>query len=539
MLKKLGAAIRSCWGCGKSIDQIAAAGEDGEHPEKNWHTRLGIAGGVFSCLILIGVAVFPHRHAGAIGSGIFFIYLCFLGYLFFLLSHCPQKTLMPERKFFPAAGVIVLLVMLFLCTVLKQHGVSTSYDTQEQWQQILDRQFDDWHPVIHTFSLYLLACIYKTPVFVAGCWCLIFSVYCGWFYQTLRSCGFRWWSIIPLIIFMLISPVTTYALTVLFKDSAFMVTLLGIAVAMINIWYSRGEWLDKWYNKIILALLLVYAAFVRHNGIFFTVPWIMLLPLVAENKIMRRKLWLFSGIVLLLCGSYMAGRLAMIKHNVITQKGKEQSFQEAVGLPMSMMAHAYVNAPEKLHPEAAEFLSSKLQYEKWKEYYKGDYKSIKFNAGVKLLDDITPGKFAELFFLSLKSAPLECMQGFAAVTSVAWDPFWNRNWLWNMGFQQGVIRRNGWIFAASGLYCLILLILTIYLLPRRGVKVLFMSLPFIAYNYGTALLLSGRDQRFFWGVIIGSVPIITILLAECADNIKFRKKKSAGKTSESTGLSGK
>ena len=66
-----------------------------------------------------------------------------------------------------------------------------------------------------------------------------------------------------------------------------------------------------------------------------------------------------------------------------------------------------------------------------------------------------------------------------------------------------------------------------------------MSLPFIAYNYGTALLLSGWDQRFFWGIIIGSVPIITVLLAECSDGRKFHKKISAGETSENIELSGR
>ena len=429
--------------------------------------------------------------------------------------------------------------MLLLVAVLKQHGVSASPDTQWQWKQIVECKFDDWHPVMHTFSLYLFACIYKTQIFVAGCWCLIFSVYGGWFYYTMRRYGFSWWSVIPLIAFIIISPVTISALTVLWKDSAFMVTLLGIAVAMINIWYSRGEWLGKWYNQVILALLLVYAAFVRHNGIFFTLPLIVFLPLIAENKCVRRKLLVFSGIVLLLCGSYMAGRSAMIKYNVITQDGKAQSFHEAVGLPMSMMAHAYVNAPEKLAPEVVDFLSAQLPYDKWKEYYKGNFNSVKFSAGVKILEDITPKEFAKLFFLSLKSAPIECMQGFFAVTSVAWDPFWNHNWLWVLGIQQGVIRRNGWIFAASGLYCLILLILTFYLLPRRGVRTLFMSLPFIAYNYGTALLLSGWDQRFFWGIIIGSVPIITVLLAECSDGRKFQKKISAGETSENIELSGR
>jgi hypothetical protein len=169
------------------------------------------------------------------------------------------------------------------------------------------------------------------------------------------------------------------------------------------------------------------------------------------------------------------------------------------------MTYVFMNAPEKLSPEVIKFMTAVMPREKWKEYYKGDLNSVKFNAPGNLIGKTTPKEFAKLFINTVKAAPGESVHGFLQATALGWEPWWR-----TLGLKMRFLPIS-WL-GAPGFYVMVLLLLTLWLLPCDGIRVFFMSLPFAEYNYGTALMLMGNNHRFFWSVIVGSIPVITAML---------------------------
>ena len=503
----------------RSLDAVNGFLHDTAKIYRDWGGRWGLGIGILAALIscmqfFSETLLWKFWWIWVLLATVLFVLQCRV-WCWWSKKECLQST--PERSPWFASLFIALFTAVLYIARLLDRGIVESFDTVLQWQQVQSGCFDDWHPVMHTCTLYLLSRIWENVYFVAGCFIAVFGGLCGWFYYSMRKWGVRLWLCWLVILFLVISPVSMFAMRVLWKDSAFMLTLLAIGIAMMNLYFSGGKWLEKLPNQCLLVFLLVYGSFVRHNGIFFTWSFILLLPLMAENRQLRRKFIILSCITAALCAGYIGGRSVLLKHHIIKPNDKPQTFHESVGIPMSMMTHAFVTAPEKLPPEVIDFMTQVMPWEKWKEYYTGDFNSVKFNAPGNLMGDISKKEFTRLFIMTLQAAPQESLYAMKHVTAVAWDPVWN-----SFGDMEVIhsieqkypwlpVLKLGWLWTAPGLYVWLLMILTLFLLPVKGGKVLFMSLPFIVYNYGTALLLMGWDQRFFWGVIIGSLPVLIAL----------------------------
>ena len=204
----------------------------------------------------------------------------------------------------------------------------------------------------------------------------------------------------------------------------------------------------------------------------------------------------------------------------VEQKRSVQGFGEAVGMPMTMMGEAFVKNPGQTPVEAAEFLSGIAPREKWEELFAGDFNSVKFATlprSSTVFNDITPAKFARMFLATCAACPRECFVAFVRLTALAWDPLFRMPgaepekeyaFPYALAYRFGLDR----LWSAPGLGLLLVFFAGAFAFVRRGWRVLFMILPFAAYCFGTALLLSGWDHRFFWGVIVASPVAAAALL---------------------------
>ena len=162
-------AIKRFFEYSGKIHRTAVKGFCGEFSKESLCGRLGVAGGILSSILLCLVSIVPYMPLKACWSIVLFVYIFFilLGLLFYIMARCEWHIGPPKRKIWiPAAAITLVLVGCFYM-VLCLYGLDSSPDTQWQWEQVQAGKFDDWHPVIHTFSLYLLSRIAGSAFFVA------------------------------------------------------------------------------------------------------------------------------------------------------------------------------------------------------------------------------------------------------------------------------------------------------------------------------------------------------------------------------------
>lgn len=413
-------------------------------------------------------------------------------------------------------------VLFFYALLIARRGVNSSPDTEFQFRQILTGEYSDWHPVMHTYTLYLFYKLTGCYTGIAFGFVLCFSLVCGWLCNTLLKYGYLKKTIVPLLLFIVISPVSMYLQRILWKDTAFAIAVLAISTALINILESKGKWLTCKRNLMFFGALIIYASFVRHNGIFLTIPLLVLLPFVHLSYYSGKRVLLFSFIVLLFLGGYTQGRGFLIQKGYITDIGN-QKFSESVGVPMCMMCEVLVKTPDKMPPDAKEFMYRIVSQEEYEKLYDGTFNPVKFAQTSHWTDasaGITPLDFFKLFFKTAAAAPVQSLSSFRYITSLGWDPLWNYQKMimyipysefpenYKKHFIEILMGLFGWFFLAPGFWILVLIVFTGYAVRKIGWSACCIALPYIAYTAATSLLLCDRDHRFFYAILVGVPPII-------------------------------
>lgn len=173
-------------------------------------------------------------------------------------------------------GSICCLIPLTLSFIAYYPG-GMNLDAVGQWWQVQDHFLDDWPPFMSTIIIFLVSKIWNNFAFYIFVQLMAFSFSMGFLSFQLDKYG------IPRIlnnIFMLyvgLSPATLTIVTCMYKDTQFAVLAVLITCFLVAIYNTKGEWLNKKTNIILLVISLTTITFVRHNGFFFSVPVILLL----------------------------------------------------------------------------------------------------------------------------------------------------------------------------------------------------------------------------------------------------------------------
>ena len=421
---------------------------------------------------------------------------------------------------------LFVCLVVILCMVAFT-GSFTNPDTVWQWEQATGSSpFDDWHPIVHTGVIAILQRILRRYRLIVTFQAGVFAGLLTWLYLTLKK--YRYGSKASLVVVLLLafSPFSLQLISVLWKDTAFAFAALAISVLLIQLVEERGANLSL-ARAVSLALLIFLASFFRHNGIFYTVPLLVLLPFAVKRQYLVRTLSLVI-VSFLMIGFYVCmARPALVRNGIIVVSKQGQSFVESVGLPMSIMAESYVLHPERTPKEVIAFLEQIGDRTVWEKNYRGEFNSVKFNvsggAG-RVLNEIGPKDFGVLFVKTVKANPVSSIKEFLYLTSCAWSPFPPR--LQEViSFGSGVCASSvsaagkltlhsliGYILCAPGFHLIVLVLALVCAILRRGWRVLVMAVPLICYQFGTMLLLTGFDYRFFFITILCSYPLSLALL---------------------------
>ena len=440
-------------------------------------------------------------------------------------------------------GVGVFVFYFAWLLIMQTCFTSPGSDTVYQMQQVQAFRFEDWHPILHTFSLYLVTRIYDSLLAVATAQLIAFSVLVAWLYGSLRrmACGRVVWLV---TLFVAFNPVNFTMLRSGLKDVAFALAALGVSIAVLNIVASRGDWLKRIGNVVLLSLLLFLATFYRHNGIFFTMPLCLCLACWRMSRGSRLRLFAAFVVFAALGLAYRGVKQSawLVSRGVIdVQCDKGQRFVESIGLPMSGMLGVYAYNQDRMPQDAQDFISRFGGRGKILAEYRGDYNSVKFKAMKNtgkaadkiVAENCTPKSFLGMFIRTARAAPGGVMHPILRVTSLVWDPLradppdvcipaspLKRDLYWPIFVVMAT--PVSCVFGSVGFWMLILVGVATVGFVYRGRTAWLLSVPWLCYGFGTMCLLCGDDWRFFYALVLCAPLAFAVLF------MKRQNESSAG-----------
>ena len=449
---------------------------------------------------------------------------------FWLLSYAariPSGADSPVERQVSPWIVSALVFVLYLPLVW--WNMRTAPDMVGQWEQATGRApLHDWHPVMHTCLMGLAALVAKTVRGVALVQAGVFAFLLGRLYAAFGKYGYCRWASAAVVVAAAANPLGMWLFCLLLKDSAFALAGLAVTICLIHVVETRGDWLSGW-RIWVLSICLMLTAFLRHNGFFYTVPLILLLPLAVARRNVRKALLCMASTAAF-CGGYLVVRGELTRQGTIQPRRYYQGFAESVGLPMCLMAECYMSNPAKTPDDVKEFLSSFGDRAFWEASYKGDFNSVKFRLKDPQIKICAVGKrrFFDMLWRTVKANPRAARKAFLHVTALAWAPFPDsarscsftpvkprrHPLLKSLNWYREMMVRAPWgtLVTVPGSYLLLVVLAFCYGVMRKGIRVCVLALPLIGYQFGTMLLLTGMDYRFFFiTVLCGAAASLSML----------------------------
>ena len=427
----------------------------------------------------------------------------------------------------PAVVLAVYLPLVF-------YGMQPSVDVAYQWKQATGQApVNDWHPIMHTYLIHLIAYVARTLKGVAIVQVCVFAFLLDLLYVTFRRYGYCRWASALIVLVAAFNPFSMAIFRFVLKDSAFALAGLSVTICLIHIFETRGDWLTGW-RIALMALCLTGATFMRHNGFFYTVPLMLLLPAAVARRNIR-KAAMCIGVSALCCVGYLFVRSQLTRHRIIKPRPKVQCFVESVGLPMSMISECYMSDRSKTPDDVVRFLESFGDREFWERTYDGDFNSVKWAGDNTKRRIYALGKrrFFGMFWRTVKTNPRAALRSFMHVTSIAWSPlpdsidacaYFTRpernavlkvfEWYFRIMVHSGL----GAIAMAPGGYLLLVAVAFCWGVRRGGVRVCVLAVPLLCYQFGTMLLLSGKDYRFFYITVLCGAAVCLPMLSAHPDD---------------------
>ena len=144
---------------------------------------------------------------------------------------------------------------------------SMSPDSIDQWRQILNGHLNDWHPAFHTMTIWLITRIKLSPATVAVAQIVALGSTIGWALAVLQRFGVSRMVLWIACLVVTLIPVNGLMVVTLWKDVAYGIVMLILAMYIFQIVMQDGSWLNKPINWLSLGLVLSLVSLYRHNGV--------------------------------------------------------------------------------------------------------------------------------------------------------------------------------------------------------------------------------------------------------------------------------
>ena len=428
-----------------------------------------------------------------------------------------------------------------------------SADSINQYTQATTGNYNDWHPALHTLLFFNLPlAIFKTPQSIVACQIILFSAAVAYTTTTIYSIAKRKWGIVFFLV-IVTNPIVFDELMFPWKDVGFaIVSLLTATIILKNYWEHiiLKQQTTHVFFIIILASLLTLATLFRHNGFLFSLPALLSLFFFLSKKQWSILLAIFLSM------------LFMIKvplYSILNVQSPDKRTVETVGFPLTILGNIAKYAPQSMDEKTANYMYEIAPANIWEEdYYTGDFNSVKFSKIDKnAIEKLNPIQINLLATKNAIKTPIvsslaafkltHVVYGVGDIESYAVVPEIQPN------NKAGIIK-NGNSFLANAInsyrslhrqsiikytsFCgfTILLIIAFILFKnsRNDWKKILLCTPVLFYDFGTMLLLSGPETRFFY-INFLLYPVI-LLLASLPTN-KQKTKHQKNKRVNNTHLS--
>ena len=417
------------------------------------------------------------------------------------------------------SGFFLVAFALLLVWYFAYYPMSVINDTYDQYQQILAGRYSDWHPVLHTLLVLAL------PLKLTGSFAAVippqmcfFALALAYMANTLRRYGGLPWALAALLL-VLLNPNTGAIATYPTKDVSFAVGALLLVCFGLRVWFTRGAWLRSWGRIACFAAAFAATTVFRHNAVLFTLPFLLAVLLLAGRA---GRIRLTAAAVLL---------FTLIKGVLYPALGVEKPglrLVETLGLPMTVISTVAKENPDCLDGRSRGFIDSVATPEQWADFSTGSFNSNKWMVNLDAIERAGAGTILHTAWNCFTADPKDAFTSLFTLTKLVYsldgsnisrirahvsEPIpgkyvWYRVDLQNQRLQ-GVLDAYRERFESTPLkYATLLgtvhLLLLALLLGRTDFRKwadwqrLFLCLPLFIHNFGTMLLLSGDDYRFFY-----------------------------------------
>ena len=273
----------------------------------------------------------------------------------------PKRDYLKKQEF---AVYSTLILLACIISIVWNYPASMHSDAMSQYQQAVTNQYNDIHPLFHTFFFFKLpTLIWPSYTSCAFFQCLFISVILLYFCYFCRKYFLNEiWTVIILIL-ILINPTFLKTATMPLKDVPFSYCLMLCTLFLIEIFITNGKWLTKTKNKILFCTGCFGIVFIRHNGIANFL--LMIIPLIIFYR--NNRLLLTS-----LCIVFTISKF--ISTPIFKSLGikKTLSTTEIIGIPLNhplnQMSYIYNNGGI-VTEHNKEIMNNINRLENWTRYY--------------------------------------------------------------------------------------------------------------------------------------------------------------------------
>lgn len=142
-----------------------------------------------------------------------------------------------------------------------------SFDSVNQWAQLSEFNFSNWHPAYHTILMWVITRIWYSPAAVALFQILAYSLVIAYGLSMFKEeFGMPCSVLIVIDICISLIPINGLMIITLWKDVLYSIATLLLMIFLLKIIHSRGEWIASGHNWVWLALVVANVALLRFNG---------------------------------------------------------------------------------------------------------------------------------------------------------------------------------------------------------------------------------------------------------------------------------
>ncbi len=428
----------------------------------------------------------------------------------------PEQAEKPNRRvFLLAAGLSALVSTLYLAAYFPG-GFSS--DTVYQWRQITGAMpYSDWHPALHTLMMAALLKLVDHPAFVLAVQELCYALAIGYTADVLTRWRVPKGLVAVLTAYLCLNPAISNIMTFPWKDCTFAIAALFLGAQLLDVHFSQGETLSP-VRCLALGVTLSLCAILRHNGVA------MALAAGAWLLIALPKKWKRTLPALLIAVLMTLGIRGPLYHAFGIERQRTQ-LDETFGVPMTILANIYDQAPESLDAETVEFLEDVAPRSVYVEHNSvGDWNDIKWYAGTIYFNK--PYTLLQVYGFALRAAvkePALAIEALGYLMQMPMWPFCDAYWRISpyvdssaaeFGFSSiepnllnrtlGFLNRLSaepifaWLTWNPGFGLMLVMICCVLFARRRPLSALLLPAMLIAYNLAAcAVLSSSTDFRFF------------------------------------------